>query len=375
MEPTSHRFSGTLKKWSNTSNGTFEREIDSSTSSIPENIDHSCRMGTSARRDSSNRCRRAEVPILHNLLLFVSIVIAMSGLCSADDQPVFSDVNPVDPVPGTLFIVGGGPLPPEVLDRYFELAGGEKARIVIIPTANILAGTPDIETPIAHWRTRKHTSIEFMHTRDRLEADRPAFSEKLLQATAIWIMGGNQNWLAETYLGTLVERRCHDFLARGGVIGGTSAGAAVMSKTMIAGGKQIPILASGFGFLPGTVIDQHFKKRNRFDRLKEAVEQTSGLIGLGIDESTALVVQGRTLQVIGNSDVTVLANATESRPIYHHTIAAGQSEDLIKLNRLAIARVQSEPRLADVSFPEVKRGTLVIVGGGTTPKAAIDEFL
>ena len=314
--------------------------------------------------------------------LFLFSFVAACGLSVFHSVTAFAEqphpaleLRPTASIAGSLVIAGGGPLPAAVIDRYFELAGGEQARIVIITTASILAGTPNAEAHYALWFDRKPASLKFLHTRDRSEANTPEFSQSLQEANAVWFMGGNQNWLAEPYLGTLVEERCHDLLRRGGVIGGTSAGAAIMSKSMIAGGREIPIMASGFGFLDGTIIDQHFKKRNRQGRLMQAIELRPGHIGIGIDESTALVVRGRTLEVVGDSDVTLTLAPSPGRLARTQSLVVGQKEDLVKLSRAAIARTLPLFPASTASVPEVKAGTLVIVGGGATPREAVDQFL
>ncbi|MBC8117358.1 MAG: cyanophycinase, partial [Candidatus Saccharimonas sp.] len=317
-----------------------------------------------------------------SLSLFPFSFVAACGLSVLHSVTAFAeqphpalDLRPTASVAGSLVIAGGGPLPAAVIDRYFELAGGEKARIVIITTASILAGTPNAEVHYARWHDRKPVSLTFLHTRDRIEANKSEFSQCLQEANAVWFMGGNQNWLAEAYLGTLVEQRCHELLQRNGVIGGTSAGAAIMSKSMIAGGRDLPIMASGFGFLEGTVIDQHFKKRNRQGRLMQALEFRPGHVGIGIDESTALVVRGRTLEVVGDSDVTLTLAPSAERAARHHSLVVGQKEDMVQLSRAAIARTQPRFPSPNTSVPEVKAGTLVIVGGGSMPREAVDQFL
>src|SRR5207302_6534701 len=99
--------------------------------------------------------------------------------------------------------------------------------------------------------------------------------------------------------GTRVEKERYALLDRGGVIGGPSAGAAVMSKLMIGGGNVVARLEPGFALLPGGIIDQHFLKRNRADRLLETLHKNPGWFGLGIDEGTAIIVRGRTMSVVG----------------------------------------------------------------------------
>ena len=315
--------------------------------------------------------RRLPCAVAVTFSLFVCVVIPPN----AEQRVLAHELQPAEPIAGSLLIVGGGPLPAEIIDRFFVLAGAEKARIIIVTTASSLAGTPDAVARHASWFDRKFDSIKFLHTRRREEANDPFFSQCLNEASGIWFMGGNQNWLAEAYLGTLVEERCHDLLKRGGVIGGTSAGAAIMSKVMIAGGYSDPFVASGFGFLPGTIIDQHFKKRSRQSRLLKALDLCPGLVGIGIDESTALVVSGRSLQVVGNSDVSLYLAGTSDRMMQKQTLLTGQTEDFVRLSQAAVAR--TKPHVSEIqhSAPEVKKGTLIIVGGGPHPPEAIARFL
>ena len=144
-----------------------------------------------------------------------------------------------------------------------------------------------------------------LHTRSRDEANDPEFCRPLADATGVWIGGGKQLALTNAYLGTEVERQLKALLDRGGVIGGTSAGAAVMTRVMIASGRTEAVLSRGFDLLPGAVIDQHFLKRNCARRLLGVVASHRDLIGFGIDEGTTLVISPRTgrLRVLGDSYV------------------------------------------------------------------------
>ena len=105
-------------------------------------------------------------------------------------------------------------------------------------------------------------ALTLLHTRDAKKANEAAFVKPLTEATAVWFGGGDQGKLLAAYRGTAVERELHKLLQRGGAIGGTSAGAAVMSKVMITGGNPKAEVGTGFGFLTHVVIDQHFLKRN-----------------------------------------------------------------------------------------------------------------
>lgn len=278
-------------------------------------------------------------------------------------------------VPGTLFICGGGILPDAMVDRFFELAGGKEAKIILVTTASTLAGTPDIEAKYERWISRPHARLDFFHARNRTEAESPDFCEKIRSATAVWFAGGNQNLVTEAYLGTLAAKEFENVLHRGGIVGGTSAGAAIMSRTMIGGGKTDPIMTTGMGFLTGTIIDQHFDQRKRHDRLRQALQLRPGHVGIGIDESTALIIRGRSMEVMGDFGVTLCLAQSPQRAASETRLQSGAKEDLIKLSRAAIARSRQDYPVAQRQVPEVKEGTLVIVGGGATPREAVDQFL
>ena len=204
---------------------------------------------------------------------------------------------------GTLLIVGGGQLPEQIRQRFVDLAGGRDAKIVVIP-----AGPINEQSRAQYresWLLYDVKSVDVLHTESRTEADDPEFSRVLKTATGVWLGGGQQTWLAGWYGRTRVESRLKELLGRNGVIGGTSAGAAVMSRVMIAGGRDQPTMGQGFDLIPGAVIDQHFIKRNRMSRLQTVLERHPDLIGFGIDEGTALqygVESGR-FQVLGQSVV------------------------------------------------------------------------
>jgi cyanophycinase len=202
-----------------------------------------------------------------------------------------------------LLIVGGGPVADSVRGRFVELAGGGNARLVVIPAAAVddTTLTQYRET----WLRYDVRAVDVLHADSRRQADEPGFSRILETATGVWLGGGQQSWLANRYGGTLVEERLKGVLARNGIVGGTSAGAAVMSGVMIAGGRETPKLARGFDLIPGAIIDQHFVKRNRFRRLQAALRQHPELVGFGIDEGAALLygVQTGQLRVLGTSCV------------------------------------------------------------------------
>lgn len=313
----------------------------------------------------------------------VALTLAICGANPMSQRLVageisYSENDPVHVKSGSLMICGGGVLPSSLIERFIELGGGPNARVVVITSASYIADT-DSHARLSGWFDRladNHVaSVDILHTRSREEADSREFSQVLESATAVWFVGGNQNFLSQAYFGTKTEERLHGVLARGGVIGGTSAGAAIMSRHMIADGKTEPIMSTGLGFLPGTVVDQHFRKRSRQDRLMRALQLRPGTVGFGIDEGTALIVRGRTLEVLGESDVCMCLPASPHRPARVESLGVGQRADLVALRRAALSRAESMVASNNNSAPAVQNGTLVIVGGGPTPKEAIDTFL
>ncbi len=217
---------------------------------------------------------------------------------------------------GTLLIVGGGQMSDMIRQQFVELAGRQQARIVVVPAMAIDENERlEYREP---WCNYDVQAVDVLHADSRAEADDPDFSAILDSATGVWLAGGQQSWLAARYGRTPVETRLKKLLSRNGVIGGTSAGAAIMSNVMIAGGRANPLMGQGFDLIPGAIIDQHFMKRNRYRRLHQALEQHPELIGFGIDEGTALrygVESGR-FRVIGQSCVVACIPPSESN---HYT--------------------------------------------------------
>ena len=225
---------------------------------------------------------------------------------------------------GTLLIVGGGPAPAEIPRRFVELAGGAGARVVVFPMASADSGTGPAK--VAELRALGADAVSLALTRDA--ALREESARLLDGATGIWFSGGDQNRLTRALAGTPVERAIHARYRAGAVVGGTSAGAAVMSARMITGDERRPggarpprdssdawltierdnvVTAAGFGLLPGVVVDQHFLRRKRHNRLLSLALELPERLAVGVDESTALEVgpDGR-WRVLGASSALVL---------------------------------------------------------------------
>jgi cyanophycinase len=205
-----------------------------------------------------------------------------------------------EPKKGALVLAGGGHLPENIYDTFINLAGGSRAKIVIIPSA--AATEPIIISP---WHGHP---ITILHARNQLDTRNPQFSTILSQATGIWFMGGDQLRLINLYKNTPIEKELFKLLSRGGVIGGTSAGASAVSDIMIY--KDIEKI--GFG-LTHFIIDQHFNSRQRLHRLQNIIHQHFNMTGIGIDEETAVVIKDNKIEIIGNGFVTVCNKNTAKK--------------------------------------------------------------
>ena len=217
--------------------------------------------------------------------------------------------------PGSLVIVGGGGIPDKLRDKFMALAGGKSARLVIIPTASQSADRKEEERGyLEPWQKYSPARLSLLHTRSRDKANDAEFVTPIAEATAVWLAGGDQVDLVAAYRGTAVEREFKALLKRGGVIGGTSAGAAVMSDVMIEGGNPKADVGHGFGFVTNAVIDQHFLRRSRVNRLLGVLAVRPNLIGIGIDEGTAFVLEGDRWSVIGRSYVIACEVGKDGKP-------------------------------------------------------------
>lgn len=199
----------------------------------------------------------------------------------------------------------------DLWNRFIELAGGPAAaNIVIIPTAG-----EDSSASSAPREKEKLTSlgvknITILHTRDPKVANQESFVAPIRKATGVWFVGGRHWRLTDSYLNTLAHKEFNAVLSRGGVIGGTSAGATIQGSFMVRGdtkGNSIMVgdHTQGLDFIHNVTIDQHFLRRNRQFDLVEVIKARPELLGIAIDEGTAIVVQQNTFEVIGNSYVGI----------------------------------------------------------------------
>ena len=252
------------------------------------------------------------------LLIWVLLLgLTIPGAIAADDTE--------GPDRGTLLIAGGGGKQGAAIFRKFvELAGGNTARIVIVPTAMSSDPNYDYQNPgvakFARDRLKlKHVTV--LHTHDRREADTREFVRPLKTANGVWFSGGRQWRFADSYLGTRSEKEFHRVLKRGGVIGGSSAGASIQADFLVRGDSRTNRIMigdhqRGLGFIENCAIDQHVIKRGRQMGLVKVLTDPDGkmlrrfdredLLGIGIDEDTAIIVRKNTFEVFGKPDAAVL---------------------------------------------------------------------
>jgi cyanophycinase len=198
-----------------------------------------------------------------------------------------------------------------ILKKFVALCGGEQARILIIPTASLVAETGPEYMKLFESLGARAVNMPVEH---REECFDETLIDKLERATGIFITGGNQLRLSTILGGTPVARTIRRRNAEGVHLAGTSAGAAIMPEHMIAGGASGPSpresgveLAPGLGLTNRVIIDQHFRQRHRMGRLLSALSFNPFVCGLGIDENTAGFIdpEGR-MEVVGRGTITVV---------------------------------------------------------------------
>jgi len=243
------------------------------------------------------------------LAILVPLIILLSLPAQAQDRGK-----------GHLFIIGGGDRPPEMMKRFIQLGGlSADEKIVIFPMASSTSHESG-KSMVEEFRSLGLQDVEY-HVLDREQALGEENMKILENVKRIYFPGGDQSLLTKVLVKTPLHRRMLEIYETGGVIGGTSAGAAVMSELMITGDEKrevgdgeafTKILADnivvtpGFGFIKKAIIDQHFVARKRHNRLISLVAEHPDLLGIGIDESTAIIVNpDQTFEVIGEQNVVV----------------------------------------------------------------------
>lgn len=264
---------------------------------------------------------------------------------------VFPPIVPPQPrvESGSLVIVGGGRMSGQITDKFIELAGGVESPIVILPIAagDDLPADASGDTSVMTRAGAKN--VRSLRARTRAEVESPEFAAALREARGVWFNGGRQWRFVDAYLGTRAEELFRDVLRRGGVIGGSSAGASIQSQYMPRGSPlgNEEMLAEGYerglGFLPGTAVDQHFSQRRRHGDMTLLMRRYPQLLGIGIDEGTALVVRGSTAQIIGRGQAHFYdyRTGTPAGERDFAAVSAGAAYDLVR--RRVIERAAAPP--------------------------------
>lgn len=253
---------------------------------------------------------------------------------------------------GRLVIIGGAEDKQDqctILRRVVDLAGGRESRLLVLTVATHHPEQVGDEYREIFYRLGA-AEVGVLDVATRLQAEDRMLARLVEDASGIFFTGGDQLRITSIIGGTLLYHKLHEAYRRGIVIAGTSAGASVMSSTMIVEGpgEQQPKplsarLAPGFGLVSDVVIDQHFAQRGRLGRLLAAVAQNPYVLGIGIDENTAMLVDGPKFTVVGAGTVTVLdgrqitfTNTSEASPaealaladVRLHVLPAGYCFDL-----------------------------------------------
>jgi cyanophycinase len=250
---------------------------------------------------------------------------------------------------GSLIIVGGGGMPSGLMQKFVELAGGSDARIVYVPCAEEEDMSKDTQL-LRAWEKMGAKTCSLIHTKDRRIADRDeAFLEPLKNATGIWFGGGRQWNLADSYYGTQAHRLMKQCLDRGGVIGGSSAGASIQANYLARATpiENFRIMAPGYergglGFILGVAIDQHFTQRRRQKDLRYLVETYPQMLGIGLDETTAIVVKKSTAEILGPGTVTFNWKDSPQADIQEFVGTQGQFFDLAQRSQITTQEQTSQ---------------------------------
>ncbi len=252
--------------------------------------------------------------------LLLSVAVASAAIQEAPEY---------GPSKGTLVIVGGGALEGTgIIERFIQLAGGPDKKFIIVPTAGGNRSDDgkvreyDEKRITESWTKRGLKQVRMLHTHDPKVADTDAFVSYLREADAVWFNGGRQWNIVDSYANTLTQREFNKVLERGGVIGGSSAGATIQGEYLVRGdtsGPNVMMTAEpnhqeGFKFLRRSAIDQHINARNRWDDLIPVVQKYPTLLGIGLSEGTAIIVTGDRFEVAGKWKVAVHDNSRVYQP-------------------------------------------------------------
>lgn len=247
-----------------------------------------------------------------------------------------------DKARGNLIIIGGKEDKEKkctILKKVVEIAGRDQAHIAILTTATQMPEEVGEEYKNV-FSSLGVKEISILNIHSRTDANRPQNIEKIKKANAIFFTGGDQLRITSILGGTMVDKVLHDAYRDGILIVGTSAGASAMSDTMIVEGEENEAarkctlkLAPGLGLLEEVIIDQHFGQRGRIGRLLCGVAQNPYMLGIGIDEDTAIrVFPEDYFEVIGTNAVTIL----DGRTIKNSNVSETNPDELLSITNVTL---------------------------------------
>ncbi len=266
-------------------------------------------------------------PMRRSVLFWLIVLFMMAGKAPIGQQ--------FGPTTGSLVIAGGAVRDPAILAKFFELAGGSDAPIVVIPTAGGGESYDQSWEGLAMFAGHGATNLSVLHTTDSAVANTDAFTRPIREARGVWFTGGRQWRLVDAYLHTAVHREIQALLDRGGVVGGSSAGATILGDYLVRGDTATNVIMmgdheEGMAFLKGVAIDQHLLRRNRHFDLVDVIRTRPDLLGIGLDENTAIIVEGDSFEVIGQSYAVIYDHQRmlDSGGLFYF-LAPGDTYDLV----------------------------------------------
>lgn len=322
---------------------------------------------------------------------FVLAALCMLATCVVDahdkqrpEDSILGAPAPFDSdKPGSIMLHGGGQITDDTFDRFIELAGGTNARIVFIPCAGYRVDDYDSEEEFLERLNFRYSawahlaeygrvaSFQFLFTDDPDDSEIEDFVRPLEEATGVWFSGGSQLRLNYRFVGhhpeqTLFQKKLHEVVARGGIVGGTSAGTAAIPEIMTMWSEkehddapEIAVAAHGLGLLPGAIVEQHFETRagrmerftglfrdvDRLDRLSGRRGAGKRMVGFAIEEESALIIQNNQLEVVGNGKSHVYLKVNGGKTIVWHELNPGDTGALSQSERNILGFTMDEPKL------------------------------
>lgn len=297
---------------------------------------------------------------------WMMLIVVCGGFASADDTVLGLPAPRNAERPGAVVLHGGGRISEDVFERFIELAGGKEARIVFVPSAgwrpsdyqNEGAFLEVMRSRFSSWvalgTSKRVKQFQFLYTDSPRAAESEVFVRPLETATGVWFSGGDQSRLNYRFVGhfpnqTKFQIALRQVLERGGVVGGTSAGTAAIPEVMTLWQEHedfdapaTAVAAHGLGVLNRAIVEQHFDARggrlerftgllrdnDRLDRLTGREGVGAKMLGLAVEERSALVIRGDRLQVLGDGNAHVFAKSNQGKTLTWHELSSGEAAEL-----------------------------------------------